>query len=924
MSVVAAQLVAQVSVDGDEEAKAKLSGMSSKVDSTAGSLRTLAIGAAAAAATALIGLGVATTKMAADYQTGLTSLVTGAGEAKSNLKLVSDGILQTAVDTGSTTKDLTAGAYLIESAGQHGAQALVTLKDASEGAKVGAASLADVANGVTTEMTDYASKHLTAAQATNTLIAATAAGKTHLGDLANAMSTVLPTAAAMGVNLTDVSGAMATMTGEGTNAAAASTYLHQMLSALENPAAKGAKALKDIGLSSSEVSDEMKKSLPGALQLVTDHLKTKFPEGSAAYVKALADISGGSKQMQGMLELTGQHLDVFKGNVSSIADAVKKGGSSIVGWSDVQQTFNFKLDQAKEVVETLGIKIGTALLPVASDLLAKLMPIITQFGDWLVKSGALKTGIEDLVNGIKTMVEVGSAVVNFFEKNQAAMIALKAVLVPVAGLIAGMLVFAFYTWAAAATAAAIATLEASWPFLLIGAVIAAVVVGIVLAVQHWGEIAHWLQGIWGAVMAWLTGVWQAFSGWFMGLLGSIGNFFTGIWNGMLSGLRGAWQGFSSWFMGLLGSIGGFFTSIWNGIRTAFANVVNAIVIVGRAAFELLLAVIMAPIIAIVAGFLWLYNHNTYIKELCDAIVNFFKAAISWVQSAWSAVITWIVAQWERLSGFATSIWNGITGAIKTAVQVVWSALVSVWTTVTSWLGAQWQRLSSTASSVWNAITGVIRSAAQAVWSALVSVWSTAISWLSGQWSRLSGMAQTAWNAVVSVFSSVWGRISGALSGLWNNISSWFSNLAGQAVKWGEGIIQGFISGINNMVGAAGQAAANIVKNVGAFLGFHSPAKEGEGQHIIEWGEGLIHGFQTGIMNAVPDLRAAVNVAVTTGTASLHSPASAYQIAPQLSSTTQPQITVQAPPIYLDGRLLSNGLMPYITNGIRYSTGSNGF
>jgi TP901 family phage tail tape measure protein len=838
MAVVAAQLVAEVSVNGDAAAKNKLQDFGNTVGSTAGTLSKLALGAAAAAGTALIGVGVATTKMAADYQTGLTSLVTGAGETKSNLKMVSDGILQTAVATGSTTKDLVSGAYLIESAGQHGKQALLTLTAASEGARVGAASLADVANGVTTEMTDYASKHLTAAQATNTLIAATAAGKTHLGDLANAMSTVLPTAAAMGVNLTDVSGAMATMTGEGTNAAAASTYLHQMLSALENPAAKGATALKSIGLASSDVSDEMKKSLPGALQMITDHLKTKFPEGSAAYVKALSDISGGSKQMQGMLELTGQHLDTFKGNVASIGDAVKKGGSSIVGWSDVQGTFNYKMDQAKEVVETLGIKIGTALLPVAGDLLGKIVPLISQFGDWLIKSGALKTGIDDLVTGIKTMVSVGTTIVEFFAHNKAAMVGLEIAVIALAGAFGGIMVASLTAMAIAAWAAIVPLL----PFIAIGAAVALVIAGIVVAVTHWGEIAHWLQGIWGAVMGWLQGVWSAFSGWFMGLLGSIGAFFTGI---------------------------------WNGIHTAFTTVVNAIVTVGRAAFNLLLAVIMAPINAIVAGFAWLYAHNTYIKQLCDAIVNFFKAAISWVQSAWSAVISWLGSQWQRLSGFA--------------------------------------------SSIWNAITGVIRAAVQAVWAALVSVWSAAISWLSGQWGRLSGMAQTAWNAVVTVFSGVWGRISSTLSSLWTNISGWFSNLAGQAVTWGEGIIKGFISGINNMVGQAGQAAANIVKNVGAFLGFHSPAKEGEGRDIIKWGEGLIHGFQTGVMNAVPDLRAAVSVAVSTGTASMRAPGSPYQIAPQLTQNTQPQIVVQAPPIYLDGRLLTNGLMPYMTNAIRANT-----
>src|SRR5579872_3065422 len=167
----------------------------------------------------VVGLAVATTKMAGDFQAGMTSLVTGAGESEKNIGIVSDGILALATQTGTSTKDLTDGMYMIESAGYHGAAGLLVLKAAAEGAKVGNASLADVANGVTTAMTDYAKSGLTAAQATNDLIASVANGKTHMGDLANSLSNILPTASAAGVGLTDVLAAMSTMTSEAVPAA---------------------------------------------------------------------------------------------------------------------------------------------------------------------------------------------------------------------------------------------------------------------------------------------------------------------------------------------------------------------------------------------------------------------------------------------------------------------------------------------------------------------------------------------------------------------------------------------------------------------------------------------------------------------------------------------------------------------------------
>lgn len=341
------------------------------------------LGAVFAGATvAAAGLTIEAVKMAGDFQQSMTQLVTGAGESQKNLGMVSDGILAMAPKVGTSTQDLAAGMYMIESAGFHGAAALQILTAASEGAKVGNANLADVANGVTTAMTDYAASGLTAAQATNDLIATVAAGKTHMGDLATAMSTILPTSAAVGVSFTDVSAAMATMTGEGTNAAAAATYLRQMLLAMDAPSAAAVKTLASIGLTSADVSTEMKTSLPGALALIEDHLKSKFPEGSAAYVAAMKDIAGGSRTLQAWLELTGTHLGTLEGNVKDITGAVQQGGASITGWALVQHDFNFQLDQAQAAVQVLGIKFGTVLLPAVTGVFnwisTNVFPVLSQ------------------------------------------------------------------------------------------------------------------------------------------------------------------------------------------------------------------------------------------------------------------------------------------------------------------------------------------------------------------------------------------------------------------------------------------------------------------------------------------------------------------------------------------------------------------
>ena len=60
----------------------------------------VAVGALAAIGTAAVAMTASSVRAASQFQAGMTSLVTGAGEAQSNIKLVSDGILKMAGDQG--------------------------------------------------------------------------------------------------------------------------------------------------------------------------------------------------------------------------------------------------------------------------------------------------------------------------------------------------------------------------------------------------------------------------------------------------------------------------------------------------------------------------------------------------------------------------------------------------------------------------------------------------------------------------------------------------------------------------------------------------------------------------------------------------------------------------------------------------------
>lgn len=302
--------------------------------------------------------------------------------------------------------------------------------------------------------------------------------------------------------------------------------------------------------------------------------------------------------------------------------------------------------------------------------------------------------------------------------------------------------------------------------------------------------------------------WGAIANWLKGVWGAIASFFVDLWNKVVAGLK---LQIMVWMM------------VWNaivkGLQSAWAWIVGIV----QAGLAFLVNMFTAPFRAIGALFSWLFNHNYYFHALVLKIQQIVQIGLAWLRAAWQNVVNWLANLWHGIAGIATTAWNALKAAIMTIVLAI----------------GNWE----------------------------IQQWTKATQWLSDKWNSFAGLATKAWQLVSGVFTSIWSKyISGPLTNLWNSISGWFKNLASTAISWGQNLIQGFLKGIQNMLGQVGKVAGNVASTVGKFLGFHSPAAEGEGRYIIEWGQGLVKGFSSGVIGAIPTLQAAVNMAVHNGTA----------------------------------------------------------
>ncbi|UAL49730.1 hypothetical protein K7887_22045 (plasmid) [Sutcliffiella horikoshii] len=236
---------------------------------------------------------------------------------------------------------------------------------------------------------------------------------------------------------------------------------------------------------------------------------------------------------------------------------------------------------------------------------------------------------------------------------------------------------------------------------------------------------------------------------------------------------------------------------------------------------------------------WVSDNKGQINSLVEGFKAFVAYIVTWVSNN-KALITEMFNNYKEYF----SLIQELVGAFVSLVKGLWDRF-----------GADILKI---AKIYFDMIIGVVRGAFDVV-KGLLNFF---IGLFTGDWKRMGdGIKQAwsgVWDAVVSVVKGVWGSISSSLSVIGTNLGNWFSGLKSDAVRWGQNMIRGFIDGITAMIGKVREAASSVMSNVKSFLGFNSPAEEGEGRHIVKWGANMLDGFLEGAESKIPDARGLMN------------------------------------------------------------------
>ncbi|QEJ97428.1 phage tail tape measure protein [Treponema phagedenis] len=328
---------------------------------------------AAIATTAIAAVGIATAKMAVEFNEGfgkVQTLIPGATERIAELE---ENVLNLSPAVGKTTKDLTEGLYEIISAFGDSADSAKNLELAAKGATAGGATTKESIKLLSAVTKAYGNTSFEAQKRVSDLAFTTLKlGQTSMSDLAVSMQRVTSMSNVLGVSQEELFAIFSSGTGVIGGAAEVSTKLSAVYTELQKPQERLAKSFKELGVATGEELIAKFGGLSGALQALKSVAdKTGEP---------ISNLFGSAEAGKLALYAAGEGAAKFASDLEAMNESA---GATEQAFNDATvagpNAFGFQLEQAKLNAQSFAIKLGQELIP---SLQALLSPVF-KLAEWL-------------------------------------------------------------------------------------------------------------------------------------------------------------------------------------------------------------------------------------------------------------------------------------------------------------------------------------------------------------------------------------------------------------------------------------------------------------------------------------------------------------------------------------------------------------
>lgn len=353
------------------------------------------------AATAITAVGVASVREAMQFETSIAKVEGLVGVAGKELEEMASAARRLGAETGKGAQEAANALFVIASSGLRGSNAIDALELSLKASVAGLGDTESIARSVSGALNAYGTDVLSAAQATDVIVATARAGNFETAQFAGAIGRVLPFAVQAGASLEDMGGAVALLTRTNTDAAQSVTQVAALFKAFVVPTEEAKKALQNVGLSAEDMRNAIaNEGLPAALDMLDEKL-------------------GGNREQLGRLlgssEAASAAFQILNADSNTIAETfgVVSEASGIT-----QEAFEVMQDTTENKFAVAMAKAKDSLISIGNAILEDLEPHLNDFIDWMTEHGpAIEEGFIKIFDSINKFLtsEVLAEIIQKFQ-----------------------------------------------------------------------------------------------------------------------------------------------------------------------------------------------------------------------------------------------------------------------------------------------------------------------------------------------------------------------------------------------------------------------------------------------------------------------------------------------------------------------------
>lgn len=218
-----------------------------------------------------------------------------------------------------------------------------------------------------------------------------------------------------------------------------------------------------------------------------------------------------------------------------------------------------------------------------------------------------------------------------------------------------------------------------------------------------------------------------------------------------------------------------------------------------------IAIVIAAIIALVAGFIYFWNTSEKFRNfwigLWEGIKKAVDTAVKGIQNAWNATVKWFTDTWNNIKNGAKGLWNGTIQGAKDAVDSVKNA----WNGIKEWFANLWKGTTSGLTSAWDSVTTTLAPFVETI----KTIFQPILDFFSGLWGQVKTIFGSAWELIKTVVMGPVLLLIDLITGDFNQFKEDFAMLWQTLATAIQTIVQTFVNIVVGFYSSFFQTVVNI-------------------------------------------------------------------------------------------------------------------